>query len=742
MKKLLSLAVLFPLLAVGQNQVNLGVGIYSPGSGNPVAAGSITNLSPHAASLYATAQSRIITNFTTVFTNYSASSATNIIADVTGSTATNGWLRVTNGGFYNVGFAINYRFNVLTASDRTNVFGVTTNVGSPGTNFTDLFVTTSGRGGTNFFNAASSGIIYCPSNTYIAFGYYSVGTQVTNDLTIGKLALTAFLPGGSTLGGNISGGGGAGISTNASQFAANTTLTIASGAATTNQSILNMTNRGVQEVVGAQTNRSTLGVAGAGFFASTLGVDGAFTHNGTMRGNGAYTNTSGGITAEGAGFASRDGADYVTLSALSGGLDTGFSAFSITPHITTPGSINLAGLTVSRALVLDANGMVTNATSADPSNEYVKADGTTGVPAGGPGGTAEGNSGDIQFNQGDTFAGTNYLTFDRTNNRVAIALAGVRPNEAIEIGGATPKVRLGGSGTGETNVMDSRGIGTISGGAFEVRAGVGSVVAYFDGTGGDLGIYPNGDNSKILGSPVAAWSTNYVYQIKGYGTIAMPYHNGDVYSNSTINLHGSGSTVTIYSTNQNWKMQQTSNVTFAVDGLVSNVVYSIDWTNNASTITWSGIDFWRDGATPTFAPSLLAGRYDVKLRKGDHGVEAWVDVGPAPIFNLISGVGGANTNFTLFATGGDVYINGFTNVSIRAVMQYVSTVPLYWTATITNGSGSDRTLEFSSVTNRYRFAGTYGTNAPSVLTNGTQILIAGRSDGTNTLVGYTYFAWP
>lgn len=109
---------------------------------------------------------------------------------------------------------------------------------------------------------------------------------------------------------------------------------------------------------------------------------------------------------------------------------------------------------------------------------------------------------------------------------------------------------------------------------------------------------------------------------------------------------------------------------------------------------------------------------------------------------LVAGVGGALTNVTLLAYQTDRYINGFTNVSIRAVMGSVAGRPNYWNVTITNGSGTDRTIEFSVVTNRYRFQGTYGTNAPSVLTNGTQLLVSGRSDGTNTLLSYAYYAWP
>lgn len=109
---------------------------------------------------------------------------------------------------------------------------------------------------------------------------------------------------------------------------------------------------------------------------------------------------------------------------------------------------------------------------------------------------------------------------------------------------------------------------------------------------------------------------------------------------------------------------------------------------------------------------------------------------------LLSGTGGALTNYTLLAYQTDRYINGFTNVSIRAVMGYNPGRPSYWNVVITNGSGTSRTLEFSAVTNRWRFAGTYGTNAPNTLTNNTALLLSGRSDGTNTLLSYSYFAWP
>lgn len=111
-------------------------------------------------------------------------------------------------------------------------------------------------------------------------------------------------------------------------------------------------------------------------------------------------------------------------------------------------------------------------------------------------------------------------------------------------------------------------------------------------------------------------------------------------------------------------------------------------------------------------------------------------------FSLLSGVGGANTNFTLNIGEPLRVVNGFTNVSLRAVMGTSASLIHDWSLLITNGSGTSRTLEFSAVTNRWRFHGTYGTNAPNTLTNGTQLLISGRSIGTNTLVSYNYFAWP
>lgn len=106
---------------------------------------------------------------------------------------------------------------------------------------------------------------------------------------------------------------------------------------------------------------------------------------------------------------------------------------------------------------------------------------------------------------------------------------------------------------------------------------------------------------------------------------------------------------------------------------------------------------------------------------------------------VVTGAGGANTNFTLSSTTPEQIINGFTNVSIRGAMGYSSTRVDYWNLTITNLSGSNRTFEWSPVTNSVVYSGVYGTNAPTILTNQMVLMLSVRQRETNCQVGYTYF---
>lgn len=102
--------------------------------------------------------------------------------------------------------------------------------------------------------------------------------------------------------------------------------------------------------------------------------------------------------------------------------------------------------------------------------------------------------------------------------------------------------------------------------------------------------------------------------------------------------------------------------------------------------------------------------------------------------------GGANiTNYTLIAGTNDVYI-GQSNVNIVAVMGGVAGRRTPMSMTITNGTGANWGISFSAVTNKWKFP--YSQGVPSVLTNGTQLLVQWLLDGTNCLAAYAYYSWP
>lgn len=107
-----------------------------------------------------------------------------------------------------------------------------------------------------------------------------------------------------------------------------------------------------------------------------------------------------------------------------------------------------------------------------------------------------------------------------------------------------------------------------------------------------------------------------------------------------------------------------------------------------------------------------------------------------------TGTGGALTNFTLLVNqAASFVINGSTNVSFRAL--YGGTIGLTYTFSIeiTNGSGANRTLEFSQETNNWVWP--YGMTAPTVLTNSERIVIEGKLRGpSNITVTAAYFPWP
>lgn len=211
MKKLLIPFVL--VLALGVAYAQFGIGIYTPGSGNPVAAGSITNLAPFSATLYRT--SLVVTNSTNstrVFNMFDASVATNMAASVS-----TGGITVTNDGVYLIGISGTFRPNTNQSGGpmtATNIMAATTNSGSVGTNLTSIKAILSTVRTNNFhYNFSSYGQVFLPSNSVVGLGYYNIGASGTNDIAFELASLSVTLIPGST-GGTSGSGVSDGIGTN------------------------------------------------------------------------------------------------------------------------------------------------------------------------------------------------------------------------------------------------------------------------------------------------------------------------------------------------------------------------------------------------------------------------------------------------------------------------------------------------------------------------------------------------
>lgn len=160
------------------------------------------------------------------------------------------------------------------------------------------------------------------------------------------------------------------------------------------------------------------------------------------------------------------------------------------------------------------------------------------------------------------------------------------------------------------------------------------------------------------------------------------------------------------------------------------------WSNNAaglllrydataSPAQWRSPQLW-ESASNSVLGSLLASIVNVTNKVTYQNL-------------TVSGAGTGSTNYTLLS-GRTMYL-GSSNVNISAVMDYGAvTTTEYSSVAITNLSANTWGLSFSSVTNRWFFQGTYGTNAPAVLTNNTRLELSFKHKGTNTWVGYTYYA--
>jgi hypothetical protein len=114
--------------------------------------------------------------------------------------------------------------------------------------------------------------------------------------------------------------------------------------------------------------------------------------------------------------------------------------------------------------------------------------------------------------------------------------------------------------------------------------------------------------------------------------------------------------------------------------------------------------------------------------------------------NTVSGLGGANTNFTLLATQSLVYINGgLTNVSV-ILMGGESGRVWEGSFTATNWTANDRTLAFNAISNQWRsvthFDGVATNGETLTITNNTAIVVWWRLNGSNVLYAAKHVTLP
>ena len=110
------------------------------------------------------------------------------------------------------------------------------------------------------------------------------------------------------------------------------------------------------------------------------------------------------------------------------------------------------------------------------------------------------------------------------------------------------------------------------------------------------------------------------------------------------------------------------------------------------------------------------------------------------VLNVLgAGSGSTNYVFTCFTNSINAFVCGSSNAHIASVSGGVAGAVIPFSIDFTNLSASVWGFTFSAGTNSWLFAGPYGTNAPTVMTNGTRFRLAGELNGSNAVVGWTTF---
>lgn len=110
------------------------------------------------------------------------------------------------------------------------------------------------------------------------------------------------------------------------------------------------------------------------------------------------------------------------------------------------------------------------------------------------------------------------------------------------------------------------------------------------------------------------------------------------------------------------------------------------------------------------------------------------------IGNTVAGAGSGNSNFTFTVSMGDRDANAAGNVSVTAIMGGALGITYTTSMFFTNGSGSEKGIQFSAVTNAWHWPTNQA--APTVIPNNTALYISARTHGSNVHAAYAFYTWP
>lgn len=339
----------------------------------------------------------------------------------------------------------------------------------------------------------------------------------------------------------------------------------------------------------------------------------------------------------------------------------------------------------------------------------------------------------------------NWLTLMSSNRvRVAAGTGGITVVPSSSGGVMTFTVSDDDAGGGTTTNFTTLAVGSITAGRIIatndvslVTTNLGTNAAVtFDLTGPSVGHYGIFGNSTISLTNVVNFTNLY-----GGRTIEL-----------VVRQSGVAGTVTITPVGPH-----------PIDWGIAGSPFIATGATNSLYIRWDGLQFRGSfseapstgsgayalsNAPSLFAPTILS----KATINGDAFISTNANLGAAVVTNnigyqvgTVAGVGGANTNFTLLASGDEsiIYVSGATNVNLVAIMAYSSTIAYRGTLIITNRTATSRPFSLGAATNNWISLQQFdGISAPFTVTNSQAGRFTYEILGTNVQYSYKPMALP